>query len=76
MVDGAGGPGEAVVAWIQLVCIVPVADYQKHAREVLSDALRGCISGLYIADAEYGLIWAVGIKLRLIKFCGEFILRV
>jgi hypothetical protein len=40
----------------QIGYIDPVADYQKHVREVLSDALRGRSRGLNIADdSEYGL---------------------
>jgi hypothetical protein len=33
-----------------MVCIEPVVDYQKRAREVLLNALRGRIWGLYFAD--------------------------
>jgi hypothetical protein len=35
-----------------MACVDPVVDYQKHAREVLSDSLRGCISGLLLKDVR------------------------
>jgi hypothetical protein len=33
-------------------CINPVADYQKHARNISSGALRGRIWGSYVADDQ------------------------
>jgi hypothetical protein len=42
-VEGAVGPGVNCSCTDSMGCIVPVVDYQKHARKVSSDALRGRI---------------------------------
>ena len=53
-------------------CIDPVTDYQKHAREVLLDALRDRIWGFYFPDdPECGPYEAVDVNTRLIRVCGE-----
>ena len=56
MMGGAEPPGKTVVVKIN-GRIGPVVDYQKHAREVLSDSLRGRIWGLLFKDVKrYGAI--------------------
>jgi hypothetical protein len=52
MVDGGRRPRGKLGMHIEWACIGPVADWQKPAREVLLNALRGRSRGLYLADDQ------------------------
>jgi len=52
----------------------PSRRLQKRARKAFPDALRGRIWGLLLKDERrYGAIGAVGVNLRLVWVCGEWV---